>query len=318
MTVSTHSYFEPVVLADETGLARCAERLAARLGRDNVLPADIEALAEAGLLGAAEVRHTRRGARELFDLTAVDALSAEQVAAVVGARLAWTAPTVTFGQACARLRWTRGELARVVVARRIARGRFGRFARTDIDELAAETATRFARRMLEPGRAVVLDTETTSLGGAVCEIAVIDARTGATLLDTLVNPGVPIDRGAFAVHGICDDAVTAPGVPTWRTVYKRLLNVTKGRIVLAYNAEYDYRVIAADCRRHRLRRRRLGNAARWADVMMPRCDYERSIRLLPNGGGHRALGDVQQTRLHLLRMAEDRGFTNSEVPMGRN
>ncbi|MFD7161266.1 exonuclease domain-containing protein [Kribbella sp. NPDC059898] len=167
---------------------------------------------------------------------------------------------------------------------------------------AAGAAVRFARAMLEPGRAVVLDTETTDLYGAVCEIAVIDACTGKTLLDTLVNPGVPIEHGAYVVHGITDAEVTAPGVPDWPTVYKRLLRVTKDRIVLAYNAGYDRGVIAADCHRHGIRRTRLADPSHWADVMIPRSDHAHSRRWLPNGGGHRALGDVEQTREHLIRM----------------
>lgn len=167
---------------------------------------------------------------------------------------------------------------------------------------AAGAAVRFARAMLEPGSAVILDTETTDLHGAVCEIAVIDAATGRTLLDTLVNPGVPIQPGARAVHGITDSEVTAPGVPDWPTVYKRLLRVTKGRTVLAYNADYDRGVIVADCHRHGIRRTRLAALDHWSDVMIPRTDHAHSWRWLPNGGGHRALGDVLQTRQHLLRM----------------
>lgn len=166
---------------------------------------------------------------------------------------------------------------------------------------AAGAAVRFARAMLEPGKAVILDTETTDLHGAICEIAVIDACTGKTLLDTLVNPGVPIQPGARAVHGITDSEVTAAGVPDWPTVYKRLLRVTKGRIVLAYNADYDRGVIAADCRRHGIRRTRLGDLSHWADVMVPRSNHAHSRRWLRNGGGHRALGDVEQTRQHLQR-----------------
>ncbi|SEP53641.1 Exonuclease [Amycolatopsis saalfeldensis] len=167
---------------------------------------------------------------------------------------------------------------------------------------AAGAAVNFARAMLEQGVAVILDTETVSLGGAVCEIAVIDACTGRTLLDTLVNPGVPIEAGAYAVHGITDSEVTAPGVPTWPIVYKRLLRATAGKIVLAYNASYDRNVITFDCERHGMRRSRLANTEHWADVMVPRSEHAYSRRLLRNGGGHRALGDVQQTRQHLLRM----------------
>ncbi|WP_216915239.1 3'-5' exonuclease [Nocardia noduli] len=166
----------------------------------------------------------------------------------------------------------------------------------------AGAAIRFARAMLAPNTAVILDTETTDLYGAVCEIAVIDACTGRTLLDTLVNPGTPITPDAQAVHGISDDEVTAEGVPNWKTVYPKLLRVTKDRIVLAYKADYDQAVVVADCERAGIRRTRLADAAHWADVMVPRANHARSPRWLPNGGGHRALGDTQETRRHLQRM----------------
>ncbi|MFD9950999.1 hypothetical protein, partial [Nonomuraea sp. NPDC059022] len=73
-------------------------------------------------------------------------------------------------------------------------------------------------------------------------------------------------------------------------------------IVLAYNADYDRGVITADCHRHGIRRTRLADLSHWADVMVPRSDHAHSRRWLRNGGGHRALGDVEQTRQHLLRM----------------
>lgn len=72
--------------------------------------------------------------------------------------------------------------------------------------------------MLEPGAAVILDTETTDLAGAVVTaVAVVDPTTGATLLDTLVHPGdARISDGAFQVHGISDAAMTAH--PFWHKV----------------------------------------------------------------------------------------------------
>lgn len=166
----------------------------------------------------------------------------------------------------------------------------------------AGAAIRFARAMLEPNVAVILDTETTDRYGAVCEIAVIDACTGKTLLDTLINPGTPITPDAQAVHGISDDDVTAEGVPDWKTVYPKVLRATKDRIVLAYKADYDQTVIVGDCARAGIRRTRLADANHWADVMILRANHARSPRWLPNGGGHRSLGDAQETRRHLQRM----------------
>jgi DNA polymerase III epsilon subunit-like protein len=66
------------------------------------------------------------------------------------------------------------------------------------------------------------------------EVAVVAAATGATLLDTLVSPGCPIQPGAQAVHGITDADVA--GAPPWNEVLPKLLTVTRGRTVLAYNA----------------------------------------------------------------------------------
>jgi hypothetical protein len=60
----------------------------------------------------------------------------------------------------------------------------------------AGAALRWARAMRLPGAAVILDTETTDLEGYVVEIAVLDAATGDVLLDTLVNPGCPVQPAA--------------------------------------------------------------------------------------------------------------------------
>jgi hypothetical protein len=98
----------------------------------------------------------------------------------------------------------------------------------------AGAAVRWARAMLEPGVACILDTETTDLFGAIVEIVVIDVCTGATLLNTLVRADQPIQPGARAVHGISDaDLVDAP---VWADVLPELLAVTAGRQVLCYNA----------------------------------------------------------------------------------
>jgi hypothetical protein len=107
--------------------------------------------------------------------------------------------------------------------------------RADV-ELATEggAAVRWARAMLEPGAAVVLDTETTALPGAICEIAVVDAATGRALLNTLVQPREPVTLGAQWVHGLSDADLV--GAPTWPEVLPKLLQVTGNRWILAYNA----------------------------------------------------------------------------------
>jgi DNA polymerase III epsilon subunit-like protein len=159
--------------------------------------------------------------------------------------------------------------------------------------------------MLGPGAAVVLDTETSDLGGAVCEVAVVDAATGTVLVDTLVNPETPISLGAYWVHGIRDaDLVDAP---LWPQVLATLLEVTRDRVVLAYNSDYDRGVIAADSARHGLDPGHLAEAARWGCVMNRRSDWARRRRWMPLEGGHRALPDAQAALEMLQTIARSAG-----------
>jgi hypothetical protein len=172
-------------------------------------------------------------------------------------------------------------------------------------ELSCEAgaAVRWARAMLEPGAAVILDTETTDLDGVAIELAVIDACTGATLLNTLVDPaGAEISAGAYAVHGISSDALV--GAPSWRQVLPKLRKVTRGKAILAYNADFDASVIRRTTARAgaRLQLQHLGEASSWGCIMDRRSDWARVHRWLPLGGGHRALGDCHSAREVLQAM----------------
>jgi len=161
------------------------------------------------------------------------------------------------------------------------------------DEIAVATdagaAVRWARAMREPGAAVILDTETTDLDGYAVEIGVVDAATGETLLDTLVNPGCPIEPGARMVHGISDEEVA--GAPPFAEVLPQLLDVTEGRTVLAYNASFDAGILSNHAYRDGLDLRHLGDFNHWACLMGRRSNWVLRWRWLPLGGGHRALGD---------------------------
>lgn len=64
--------------------------------------------------------------------------------------------------------------------------------------------------MLQPDTAVIVDTETTDLGGVVIEIACIDAYDGRVLLDTLVNPNSKIAQRAAARLGQAHPASSSP------------------------------------------------------------------------------------------------------------
>ncbi|GCE37970.1 putative exonuclease [Rhodococcus wratislaviensis] len=169
---------------------------------------------------------------------------------------------------------------------------------------AAENGPReWAMRMLTPGHAVILDTETSDLDGSILEVAVIDAATGAVLLDTLVDPGdVQIHPAAAAVHGI--SAAQLIGAPGWPTVFSALAAVTVDRVVLAYNAEFD--------QSHSLDPLHLADTERWGCVMVKRSQaegVEKNIRL---DGAHRACGDAEAARTVLQGIAD--GPTGTPAP----
>lgn len=173
--------------------------------------------------------------------------------------------------------------------------------------------TREARELLEPGRAVVLDTETTDLYGRTVEIAVIDAATGKKLLDTLVNPGdAPISDGARWVHGITDEMV-ADARP-FEKVLPQLRKVTKGRVVLAYNAEFDRSVVLRDIERAGKKPMHLEPWDTWYCLMEAYAQWLGSRRWLRLGGSHRAAGDCESARQVLIEISKGMGTAFTPRP----
>lgn len=170
---------------------------------------------------------------------------------------------------------------------------------------------RQARADLEPGAAVVLDTETTDLDGVIIEIAVIDAATGQVLLDTLVNPdGIGVADGAFAVHRIDDGALDAP---RWESVLPDFLSAVAGRRILAYNAAFDAGRLAATHAHAGLEAAQLPAPGRWGCLMEAQSIWLRIGRWLPLGGGHRARGDAEAARRVLQQLAAAPDYPRSHA-----
>ncbi|MFF6903349.1 exonuclease domain-containing protein [Streptomyces hydrogenans] len=172
--------------------------------------------------------------------------------------------------------------------------------------------TRRAQQLLEPGAAVVLDTETTDLYGQTIELAVVDAATGEVLQDTLVKPTEPITSSARYVHGISDEDV-AEARPFER-VLPRLRKVTKDRIICAYKAEFDRAVILGDVLRAGKKPGHLEPRESWYCLMEAYAAWLGSSRWLRLGGGHRAAGDALAARDVLVRISQGRGSTFTPRP----
>lgn len=108
-------------------------------------------------------------------------------------------------------------------------------------------------------RLVCLDFETTDLDistARIVEVGVVSlscigqrSLAFTTLLDTLVDPGIPIPQAASRVHGISDARATM--APPTRDVLVRLLSILGDfDAVVGFNIDdYDWRVLAAECRR---------------------------------------------------------------------
>ena len=108
----------------------------------------------------------------------------------------------------------------------------------------------WARSVLDqPERHVILDTETTGIANddEVIQLGVVDP-TGVVLLDCLIRPAQKkyIHREALQVHGITMDMLRDK--PLYGQISDLLKGVVQGRTVVAYNAEFDRRLITQTAR----------------------------------------------------------------------
>ena len=114
------------------------------------------------------------------------------------------------------------------------------------DKLAA---AQWARDLLAAGDFIIFDTETTGFDthDEIIQIAVIDPN-GDVLLDQLIKPEQPILNSQY--HGITGDMVK--DAPAFPAVYDRIKAALGGKPVIAYNFEYDSRMVNQVCRKHKL------------------------------------------------------------------
>ena len=109
-------------------------------------------------------------------------------------------------------------------------------------------AAQWARELLK-GEFVIFDTETTGIESEdeIIQIGIIN-QAGDVVLERLIKPGQPIVDTQY--HSITDEMVAnAPGFPE---VYGQIELALEGKTVVAYNLDYDRRMLFQDCRRHNL------------------------------------------------------------------
>jgi DNA polymerase-3 subunit epsilon len=119
-----------------------------------------------------------------------------------------------------------------------------------METLPSRVSTRY------PLRYAVLDVETTGLhapSDRVLQIAVTQMEADGSLgrtWSTLVDPGC--DPGPVHIHGITRERLA--GAPRFDTVVGHLSGLLAGRVMVAHNAAFDWRFLAAEAHRavHRL------------------------------------------------------------------
>lgn len=160
--------------------------------------------------------------------------------------------------------------------------------------------TAWARGVLADPRTAVLDTETTGLEGYACEISLL-AVDGTRLLDTLLNPLVPIEPGAQAIHGLSAEKLATE--PTFAVVWPKLAPFIESRRIIVYNASFDSKVIMRELAR-------IGALPpappKWECAMIGYSNWragQYDARWLKLNGGHRAADDCLATIECLREMA---------------
>jgi DNA polymerase-3 subunit epsilon len=115
-----------------------------------------------------------------------------------------------------------------------------------LKETKLEIKTSINKMFINRDQFVILDTETTglTLRDQIIEICVIDL-TGKILLNSLVKPTINIPAEAASIHGITNEMVH--DAPSWIEIYKELCEVTAGKTLLIYNAEFDLGMIESTC-----------------------------------------------------------------------
>ncbi|MCA9911783.1 MAG: 3'-5' exonuclease [Anaerolineae bacterium] len=179
----------------------------------------------------------------------------------------------------------------------------------------------WARMLFAGNNFYIIDTETTGLGqrDEVVQIGVID-KNGEVVMDTLVKPTQRVPMGAIDVHGISNEMLM--DAPTFADVYTTLSIKLAGAPLIAYNMDFDWRLLQQTVNLYKLPMLRTGsrhcamkqyatfrgswNAQRrsykWHSLSSA-ATYEK-IQVVD---AHSALGDVRMTLELLKCMAREDG-----------
>lgn len=156
-------------------------------------------------------------------------------------------------------------------------------------------------------RSLIVDTETIGVGPSIeiIEVALGDYQ-GRIVFESLIRP-VYNSLPPPSKHRRFDRA-TILNAPYWADIYPEISALVNGKLLVAYNAAFDQRAIAAERSRHQQASTERG----WRCAMPPvkaRMGVKKSVTLTDacayfglRGGNHRAAADVRATFQLLKRL----------------
>jgi len=172
-------------------------------------------------------------------------------------------------------------------------------------------------RSLMARRFLVLDTETTGLGknSEIVQIGIIDSG-GKVVMDQLLKPRRPIPWYVSNIHGISNEDVA--DAPTFLQVYVELSSAIAAQPIIAYNMDFDWRLLCQTSAQYGLPELRTGKRGcamkQYARYRLRRgigCKKQGYAKLvnavrhegLELGRAHNALSDARMTLALVRKMA---------------
>lgn len=166
-------------------------------------------------------------------------------------------------------------------------------------------------------RFIVADTETASLEGGVCDIAIVELDEGLNIVDSverMIDPERPISPAASGIHHITNDMVEdEPTLSEFMELQGYPLD-HDDLVICGHNIQFDCRMLA-DHMPKSYRRVCTLKLARdlWPDLDNHQLQTIRYTFGLEAGPAHRAMGDVITCVSLLRHIANERKIGLTEI-----
>lgn len=181
-----------------------------------------------------------------------------------------------------------------------------------------QDVVRWAQDLMKRNNFYVLDTETTGFGKTdeIIQIGIVD-KHGGTVMNQLVKPSISIPADSSGVHGIYDDDVE--DAPIFSDVYVNLSKLLAGEVLVAYNMDFDWRLLQQTNAKYRLPNIRTGKRhcamkeyakynGKWNGKRRSYVWHKLQAAVIQEGliaeNAHDAVGDVKMTLALIRKIAE--------------